>query len=145
MAELAIGKDCLTPPAQLQQLTERLWILRDDLSFAHHVGSKWRKMAGLLGAKGIMTFGGAFSNHLHAVARFAHHQQIPSVALVRGHGSDLGNSTLRFCAVMGMQLHQVSKREFDQGWDGATAQRLMAEHDGYVKLPMGGARPVSPM
>jgi 1-aminocyclopropane-1-carboxylate deaminase len=126
------------PAPELVSLTSQFSILRDDDAFPNAVGTKWRKLHRLQSSSGIITFGGAFSNHLHAVSLFCRNHQIPCVGLVRGNSADLGNPTLAFCQRMGMQLFRLSKAEFDQGWRGQSADRLTSAHPTYIRLPMGG-------
>jgi 1-aminocyclopropane-1-carboxylate deaminase len=119
-------------------LGSKQWILRDDIHFPATIGTKWRKLAGLQHARGIVTLGGAFSNHLHAVAYFGQVHNIPTVGIVRGEHADLGNPTLAFCVKAGMQLLCVRKSDFDHGWQSETLRNIAARFVGYVNMPMGG-------
>jgi len=58
----------------LKKYQLKLWLKRDDLVHPSISGNKWRKLkynlteAKRLGLTSLLTFGGAFSNHIHAVA-----------------------------------------------------------------------------
>ena len=114
------------------------WMLRDDLAFPNAVGTKWRKLQHVRNAVRLVTMGGPFSNHLHAVALFGYTHRIATVGLVRGEHVDLGNPTLAFCQRAGMQLHAVRKADFDQGLQSETVAALAAQHGEHTWMPMGG-------
>ena len=122
----------------LTAIGERFWLLRDDLHFPQRIGSKWRKLQHLQQAKGIVSLGGAYSNHLHALAVFGRIYGVPTVGIVRGEHADPGNPTLAYCRAAGMELHNVRKADFDRGWSSEVVQRIVAAVPGYVTLPMGG-------
>ena len=96
-----------------------LFIKRDDLLHPEIQGSKGRKLAALLPQikqahpAGLVTFGGAFSNHLHAVAVAGRIVDLPTVGILRGEHADLQNPTLRFCQENGMRLHRMPKTQYD--------------------------------
>ncbi|MCC7466773.1 MAG: pyridoxal-phosphate dependent enzyme [Saprospiraceae bacterium] len=104
----------------------RLFIKRDDLLHPDIQGSKARKLAPLLERVktshpgGIVTFGGAFSNHLHAVAVAGRLFQIPTTGIIRGSYVDLENPTLKACRENGMQLKPMAKTAYQaakkEGW-----------------------------
>ncbi|KAF1032187.1 MAG: 1-aminocyclopropane-1-carboxylate deaminase [Pseudomonas sp.] len=72
-------------------------------------GNKWFKLAGHLaqareaGARGIISLGGAYSNHLHALAAAGKRFGFPTVGLLRGHPQD--TPTVLDLKAFGMQLH----------------------------------------
>ena len=96
-----------------------LFIKRDDLLHPDIQGSKARKLAAILpGIKqshpgGIVTFGGAFSNHLHAVATAGKVFNIRTVGIVRGEDIDIQNATLRVVSELGMTLIPMPKTRYD--------------------------------
>lgn len=120
-----------------------LLIKRDDLLHPEIQGNKWRKLAPVLaGVKqshpgGIVTFGGAYSNHLQAVAAAGRVFDIPTIGIVRGQYADLSNPTLRAAQRDGMLLVPVSKQDYD------TRKHLVEEWIGqdlsrHLILPEGG-------
>ncbi|MCX6182528.1 MAG: pyridoxal-phosphate dependent enzyme [Bacteroidetes bacterium] len=93
-------------------------ILREDLRHPFVSGNKWWKLkynleeAKRLKVSAIVTFGGAYSNHLSATAAAGKEHNIKTIGLVRGEELDGENSTLRFCKQQGMELHFLSRAEY---------------------------------
>lgn len=83
--------------------------LRLDLIDAQISGNKWYKLkphlqnAAAAGRAGVMTLGGAHSNHLHAVAAAGARFGFPTVGLLRGEPCD--TPTVRDLQMFGMRLH----------------------------------------
>lgn len=124
------------PPSPLQEVQDerftrhgvRLLLKRDDLIHTtipwdttalgpvdlYPSGNKWRKLApNLVAAAGrpVLTFGGAYSNHLRATAAAGRLLGFPTVGVVRGEelaGRPL-NPSLARCAADGMRLHFVTR------------------------------------
>lgn len=96
-----------------------LFVKRDDLLHPHIQGNKWRKLEPIIPMvkqsypSGIITFGGPFSNHLHAVAVAGRVFDIPTFGIVRGEHADLNNPTLQACWRNGMMLLRITKEEYD--------------------------------
>lgn len=123
-----------------------VWVKRDDLIHPWVSGNKYRKLKGYLAqAKatqhGMVTFGGAFSNHLLAVAAAGKESAIPTVGIVRGEGAD-DNPTLRACKRLGMKLHFVS-REAYRHRDDAERKEYWLSHaqTDSILVPEGGSGP----
>ncbi|MGW4231998.1 1-aminocyclopropane-1-carboxylate deaminase/D-cysteine desulfhydrase [Streptomyces sp. NPDC004980] len=91
-----------------------LLLKRDDLIHPDLPGNKWRKLAPNLRAaagRTVLTFGGAYSNHLRATAAAGRLLGFPTVGVVRGDelaGRPL-NPSLARCAADGMRLHFVDR------------------------------------
>jgi len=123
-----------------------LFLKRDDLLHPEIEGSKWRKLSAVLPeirAKhpaGILTFGGAFSNHLHAVSAAGRIWGIPTIGIVRGEHADLQNPTLRSCAENGMALLPKPKTSYE-ALKNADSALFEAEFPGVFVLPEGGNTP----
>ncbi|MGW3985958.1 1-aminocyclopropane-1-carboxylate deaminase/D-cysteine desulfhydrase [Streptomyces sp. NPDC004830] len=95
----------------------RLLLKRDDLIHPELIGNKWRKLAPNLAAaagRTVVTFGGAWSNHLRATAAAGRLLGIPTVGVVRG--DELAtrplNPSLARCAADGMRLHFVDRTTY---------------------------------
>jgi 1-aminocyclopropane-1-carboxylate deaminase len=101
--------DLNSPLQQLKHsfLTD-LWIKRDDLIDPYISGNKWRKLKYILSdaaSKGkghLVTFGGAYSNHLVATAAAAARSGLKATAFVRG--EKVMNEMLLICQLYGMAL-----------------------------------------
>jgi 1-aminocyclopropane-1-carboxylate deaminase len=123
----------------------RLLIKRDDLIHPVIQGNKWRKIHLLLErlsteqVPGILTFGGAFSNYLHAVAYAGPVFGLQTVAIVRGTAADINNPTLSDATQQGMLLFPVPKKEYDLKEKSKIVQAIMAQFPDYTVVPEGGA------
>ncbi|GAB3922311.1 1-aminocyclopropane-1-carboxylate deaminase/D-cysteine desulfhydrase [Mucilaginibacter myungsuensis] len=86
----------------------KVFIKRDDLIHPIISGNKWRKLKYVLikarteGKNHLVTFGGAYSNHLLATAAAAAKFGFKSTGIVRG--EEVSNDTLFLCKLHGMQL-----------------------------------------
>ncbi|MEU3887219.1 pyridoxal-phosphate dependent enzyme [Streptomyces sp. NPDC029041] len=124
----------------------RLLLKRDDLIHPELIGNKWRKLGpNLTAAAGrtVVTFGGAWSNHLRATAAAGRLLGIPTVGVVRGDelaGRPL-NPSLTRCASDGMRLHFVDRaayRRKSSPRDLVGILRAADAEDAYV-VPEGGS------
>ncbi|MEU2387108.1 pyridoxal-phosphate dependent enzyme [Streptomyces sp. NPDC012461] len=152
----ATGPTGLRPrlPSPLQEAVDarferhgvRLLLKRDDLIHPELVGNKWRKLAPNLAAadgRTVVTFGGAYSNHLRATAAAGRLLGLRTVGVVRGQelaGRPL-NPSLARCAADGMRLHfvdrSVYRRKTEPGTLAAVLRAVGAE-DAHV-VPEGGS------
>src|SRR5258708_325991 len=86
----------------------KVFIKRDDMIHPIISGNKWRKLKYLLkqaqaeNKKHLVTFGGAYSNHLLATAAAAAKFGFKSTGFVRG--EEVNNDTLFLCRLHGMNL-----------------------------------------
>ena len=91
-------------------------VLREDLVHPYISGNKWRKLKynsidfKNSGKKTLLTFGGAFSNHLIATAAFSSENGINCIGIVRG--EEINNNYLNFIQSNGMKLHFISRSEY---------------------------------
>lgn len=119
----------------------QLCIKRDDLIHTEVSGNKWRKLkynlieAERLGFKTLFTFGGAYSNHIAAVAAAGKEMGFHTVGVIRGEElSADANPTLRFAAACGMELIFVSR----EAYRDKSGLVTMYGNECYV-LPEGGS------
>ena len=101
--------DLYSPLHQLKHpLLSSLWLKRDDLIDPYISGNKWRKLKYILSAASsakrnhLVTFGGAYSNHLVATAAAAAKAGLKATAFVRGEA--VQNEMLVLCRLYGMEL-----------------------------------------
>lgn len=93
-------------------------VLRLDLLHPVISGNKWFKLkeylkeAGDLTKKSILTFGGAFSNHIVATAAAAKQFGFNSVGLIRGEKPEKFSDTLNDALSFGMKLFFISREEY---------------------------------
>ncbi|MFI5878401.1 1-aminocyclopropane-1-carboxylate deaminase/D-cysteine desulfhydrase [Streptomyces sp. NPDC051554] len=124
----------------------RLLLKRDDLIHPDLIGNKWRKLAPNLAAaagRTVVTFGGAYSNHLRATAAAGRLLGLPTVGVVRGQElSDRPlNPSLARCTADGMRLHFVDRSTYRRKSDPETLAgilRAVGAEDAYV-VPEGGS------
>ncbi|TXS35256.1 pyridoxal-phosphate dependent enzyme [Streptomyces sp. uw30] len=124
----------------------RLLLKRDDLIHPELIGNKWRKLAPNLAAaagRTVLTFGGAYSNHLRATAAAGHLLGLPTVGVVRG--QELAdrplNPSLARCVADGMRLHFVDRSTYRHKTEPRTLAavlRAAGAQDAYV-VPEGGS------
>lgn len=88
---------------------------------------------------GILTFGGAFSNHLLATAVSCAENAIPSIGMVRTDQLDSANPTLNACQQAGMQLVALSRAQYKQRNDPAWLARLQQDYPSTLIVPEGGS------
>ncbi|WP_423146287.1 1-aminocyclopropane-1-carboxylate deaminase/D-cysteine desulfhydrase [Rubrolithibacter danxiaensis] len=94
----------------------RVFLKRDDLIHPFISGNKWRKLKYLLlkaekeGKNKLVTFGGAWSNHLLATACAAAKFGFKAVGIVRGEAVE--NEVLLLCKLFGMELQFVDREHY---------------------------------
>ena len=87
--------------------------------------------------KTILTFGGAFSNHLAATAFACKFLQLKSIGIVRGERPEQLSATLLKC-IDGMELKFISRRDYDTKEDTAFMNGLRNEFGDCIIVPEGG-------
>ena len=110
-------------------------------------GNKYRKLKYNLqkaqseNYKGILTFGGAFSNHIAATAAAGLALNIPTVGVIRGEelASKIElNSTLKYAKSCGMHLEYVLRSDYKQKNDPAYLKLLLENFKNFYVIPEGG-------
>ena len=120
-----------------------LWVKRDDLIHSEVSGNKWRKLkfafekAKKEQLSPIISFGGAFSNHLAALASAGMLFDIPTIGIIRGEERSRGNPTLIAAKNNGMELRFVSRSEYRD--KGVLIDQLQQEFIEALIVPEGGA------
>jgi 1-aminocyclopropane-1-carboxylate deaminase len=87
--------------------------------------------------KGILTMGGAFSNHLIATAFYCQENGMSSKAIVRGNLHHPLSHTLDYCSQLGMELIPIERSLFDETQPGV--QKIISDHRDYFFIPYGGS------
>ncbi len=131
--------------AFLEQANIQLYVKRDDLIHPLFGGNKWRKQKyNLIHAREehfdtLLTFGGAWSNHIYATAAAARHFGFNSIGIIRGEKHTPLNATLSFAESCGMQLHYVSRAEYRKKHEAPFLQNLRQQFGEVYILPEGGS------
>jgi 1-aminocyclopropane-1-carboxylate deaminase len=93
-------------------------VLRLDLIHPHISGNKWFKLQGYIqkalqyNKSNIVTFGGAYSNHIVATAAACAATGLAATGIIRGEKPKELSPTLQQARQFGMQLHFVSREEY---------------------------------
>jgi 1-aminocyclopropane-1-carboxylate deaminase len=91
------------------------------------------------GASRLVSFGGAWSNHLHALAALGCQQGIETVGIVRGEVTETDSAMLADAARWGMHIVPVSRAEYRRRNDADYQQSLREHFSPCVLIPEGGA------
>lgn len=125
-----------------------LFVLRLDKIHPLLSGNKIFKLQYFLeeafvsGYKTILTFGGAYSNHLAATAYTCKVLQLKSIGIVRGEKPKKLSQTLQQCVADGMQLKFVSRQAYGKKEDPAFINELKTEFGKFILVPEGGYHPL---
>lgn len=118
-------------------------ILRLDMAGDGISGNKYFKLKYNLEAalennfSALLTFGGAFSNHLHAVALAGKTAGLRTIGIVRGEDDPL-NPTLQFVRQQGMHLYFISRQHYTQKNSASFLNELREIFGDFYLLPEGG-------
>jgi 1-aminocyclopropane-1-carboxylate deaminase len=124
----------------------KLFMKRDDLIDLEVSGNKWRKLKYNVEyvqqhkLKGILTFGGAFSNHLLATASACYKFNLKAIGIVRGEELKAdSNPVLKRCVELGMELIFVSRELYGLRNDYDYKKELKTMYPLMHVVPEGGA------
>lgn len=144
----------LTSKSVLQQIEHpmfskrsiKLYVKRDDLIHEEVSGNKWRKLKynfeqfKVSKKAQILTFGGAFSNHLLATASACNMLKTPCAGIVRGEElNEKSNSVLSRCSELGMKLQFITRMEYGMRYDKEYLEEISLENPNSFIIPEGGA------
>lgn len=117
-------------------------ILRLDRIHPVISGNKWFKLKYHLqealqqNKKGILTFGGAYSNHLVATALACQQANLASIGIIRGEAPAIPSATLQEVQEYGMQLEFISREAYSD--EAAITPALQEKYPDYFIVPQGG-------
>ncbi len=141
-------------PSPIQEIKDVLYaskelevfVKRDDLIDAVISGNKWRKLkhnfqeAFNQKKQTILTFGGAYSNHIAATSEAAKRYGLRSIGIIRGDELNYkSNSTLSRANANGMQLVFISREEYALRNDSRFLQEIFERYHKPFIIPEGGA------
>lgn len=129
----------------------KIWVLREDLVHPFMGGNKWRKLKYnlqefvRLKKECLVTFGGAFSNHIVATAAAGKEFGFKTIGIIRGEElHEHSNDVLKFASKCGMKLVFVSREQYRLRNDPGFIQHLpqgnalMQQISSYYVVPEGG-------
>lgn len=147
----------ITPPNQevsysgLLSTGVQLYIKREDILHPEVSGNKFRKLKYVLEdaqknkAQTLLTFGGAYSNHILAVAAAGHAMGFKTIGIIRGDelGQDVQttlaqNPTLRKAHGLGMQFQFVSRSQYREKDSPEFLESLSKRWGDFYAIPEGG-------
>lgn len=146
--------DQLNLPSPLQKIDLDIFsqynlnvlIKRDDLIHPEISGNKWRKLKLNLEKfqygryTALLTFGGAYSNHIAATAAVGRIKGVSTIGIIRGDElNPESNETLKKAAEDGMQLHFVSREEYSWRYETDYKNELRAQFGNCWIVEEGGA------
>ncbi|MFC4628076.1 1-aminocyclopropane-1-carboxylate deaminase/D-cysteine desulfhydrase [Promicromonospora alba] len=123
----------------------RLLLKRDDLIHPDLPGNKWRKLrynleaAKAAGASRLLTFGGAYSNHIRAVAAAGALCGFDTVGVIRGEAYDPLNPSLQLAVDRGMRLTYLDRQTYRRKLDPDVVAGLRREFGDFYLVPEGGS------
>ncbi|WP_042057112.1 1-aminocyclopropane-1-carboxylate deaminase/D-cysteine desulfhydrase [Aeromonas allosaccharophila] len=144
-----------TLPSPLQRLHHplltrydvELWCKRDDLIHPAISGNKWRKLKYHLlhakehGKQHLLSFGGAYSNHIHALAAAGYQTGLRTTGIIRGEADAVSNTTLRDARRWGMDLVFVDRQSYRRRQDPDWLAQFDAPDT--LIVPEGGSSPLA--
>lgn len=132
--------------AILRERDIQLFVKRDDLIHSEVSGNKWRKLKFNIEEcivskySTILTFGGAYSNHLLATASAAKELKLQSIGVVRGEELTFNsNQTLNDCYSLGMDLVFISREQYKERYESQFHEELKLKFPSTYIVPEGGA------
>ncbi|WP_207933243.1 pyridoxal-phosphate dependent enzyme [Actinomadura sp. GC306] len=144
----------MTPPAGTSPVVEladdraarrgvRLFLKRDDLIHPELPGNKWRKLKHNLGPARehgtVLTFGGAYSNHIRATAAAGRIFGFATIGVIRGEEHLPLNDTLAYAERMGMRLTYLDRAAYRRKHEPGVLAALRDRWGGFYLLPEGGS------
>jgi len=129
----------------IQQKNSKLYILREDLIHPEISGNKWRKLkyniqeAKTEGKDTVLTFGGAYSNHIAATAAAGKHFRLKTIGVIRGEETLPLNPTLASAKENGMQFKYVAIKDYRNKNFEKFLESLQKEYGDLYIVPEGGS------
>lgn len=120
-------------------------VKREDLNHEFVSGNKWWKLKYNLEEavkqkhKTILTFGGAYSNHIFACAAAAEEHGLQSIGVIRGERVEPLNHTLSFAETHGMKLYFVNREVYRSKKDEVFIDSLKNRFGDFYCIPEGGS------
>ncbi len=128
-------------------IDNQLYIKPDYLIDPFISGNKFRKLkynileAKKQDCKTLLTFGGAFSNHIAAVAAAGSRFGFKTIGVIRGEeliNKIQGNATLEFAQNQGMQFHFISREAYRKKETASFIKDLKNQYGDFYLIPEGG-------
>lgn len=121
-----------------------VYLKREELLHPEISGNKWRKLkynlieANRLEQSTLLTFGGAYSNHIHATANAGKIFGFRTIGIIRGEEHLPLNPTLSDAKNCGMEIHYVSRSEYRRKKEDNFINKLINKFGNFYLVPEGG-------
>ncbi len=121
-----------------------LYIKREDLIHPYIFGNKWYKLkynlieAERLNKKTILTFGGAYSNHIYAVSAAGKIFGFRTIGIIRGEEHLPLNQILKFAKSNGMLINYIGRTDYRRKTGEEFINKLHKVYGDFYLLPEGG-------
>ena len=121
-----------------------VYLRRDDVASEHYPGNKWYKLFYNLqaviqsGQKTVLSFGGAYSNHIHALAAMGKQYRLNTVGIIRGYPPKVLSPTLQDAREWGMELLFLNHDAYRKKDLSQFSEQLKQQYGDYYCLPEGG-------
>lgn len=129
----------------LEDMGIQLHVLRLDLIHPEISGNKWFKLKYNIefakdnAYKKILTFGGAYSNHIVATAAACNYMGLESIGIIRGEAHIPLNHSLAFAVKCGMKLEYVSREIYRRKNEEFFLNEIQNKYSDAYLIPEGGA------
>ncbi len=139
----SIPCDLLSHPL-LDQKKVEVQVLRLDQVHPEVTGNKFYKLrynlqqATSQNHRHVLTFGGAYSNHIYATAAAAKEVGLASIGIIRGELLDVQNPTLAFARAAGMTLLGISREHYREKNQAEFLENLRKQFGDFYLIPEGG-------
>lgn len=122
-----------------------LYIKREDMIHPHLSGNKYYKLKYNLeeaknkGYDTLLTFGGAYSNHIYATAAAGKIFNFKTIGVIRGEEHTILNPTLSFAKECGMKLRYINRKTYRNKTSTDVVKLLVEEYGRFYLIPEGGS------
>jgi 1-aminocyclopropane-1-carboxylate deaminase len=122
-----------------------LFVKREDLNHPYLSGNKWHKLKYNLAEaieqkqNTILTFGGAYSNHIYALAYAGKLLNLKTIGIIRGEKHRPLNPTLNFAKENGMELHYINRSTYRNKNSQELLSLLKIKFGNFYFIPEGGS------
>lgn len=123
----------------------QLFVKREDLNHPTISGNKARKLkynlsrAKAEGHDTLLTFGGAYSNHIYATAAAGAAYGFKTIGIIRGEETLPLNPTLQFAKNCGMTLHYIDRTKYRLKNSLIVMNALKKQFGSFYTIPEGGS------
>jgi len=147
-----LQNDVINPNTPVEEITDpviknmgiRLLVKREDLNHPFLSGNKWHKLKYNLvaasedGFDTILTFGGAYSNNIYALAAAGKMFGFNTIGVIRGHESLPLNPTVSFAVDSGMRIYYLDKDSYRKRDSNSFVKTLKDKYGKFYLIPEGG-------